>query len=198
MTMVAILVAPGGLLVAIVGLATVLALYQRQRKRALRQREQPANGLHPTVPSEASPRISQQQQRDPELSLQDDDEYPHPNNKQPDLIHPKRGKVGSWRLSSNQLVSDFGYQNAFKCKFFQVLRVILYLIRLIILFHLTAIYSYLYLYRLLSWTLHRLEIRDMRSEPDHMPVANRWERDRNNWSKRQPLRSTQKLLCNTH
>ena len=99
MTMVTILAAPGGLLVAIVGLAAILAMYQRRRKRTLRQREQITNGLHPaasSVASEPSPRAPQSSQRELDLSLQDDDDYPRPSSKQPDLIHPKRGTTTFW------------------------------------------------------------------------------------------------------
>jgi len=94
MTMMAILAAPAALLVLIVALAGILALYQRQRKRTLRQREQTGNGLHPataaasaavtaTGPAAATAASEPSQ-------LQDDEDYPRPNSKQPDLIHPKR------------------------------------------------------------------------------------------------------------
>lgn len=77
--MVVVLAAPGALLIAIIGLAAILAIYHRQRKRNLRhQSSQPAQS---SVPA-----------RDLEDANDGGSNYSQTKNgKQPDLIKSKRG-----------------------------------------------------------------------------------------------------------
>ena len=76
-TMVVVLAAPGALLIAIIGLAAILAVYHRQRKRNLRHQSSQ----------------SAVQARDGD-DANDDANYAQTKNaKQPDLIKSKRGTV---------------------------------------------------------------------------------------------------------
>lgn len=81
-TMVVVLAAPGALLIAIIGLATILAIYHRQRKR---------NNLRQHQPSQHSQSVAQT--RDVEDVDTTINYSQSKNNKQPDLIKSKRGIV---------------------------------------------------------------------------------------------------------
>lgn len=78
-TMVVVLAAPGALLIAIIGLAAILAIYHRQRKRNLRQ-HQSSQHTQSVV-----------QTRDIEDVDTTVNYSQTKNNKQPDLIKSKRG-----------------------------------------------------------------------------------------------------------
>lgn len=76
--MVVVLAAPGALLIAIIGLAAILAVYHRQRKRNLRHQ------------STQNPQSVVQSRDDDDAN--NDANYSHTKNgKQPDLIKSKRG-----------------------------------------------------------------------------------------------------------
>lgn len=76
--MVVVLAAPGALLIAIIGLAAILAIYHRQRKRNLRHQS-----------SQHSQSVVQTRQVD---DVEDGVNYAQTKNgKQPDLIKSKRG-----------------------------------------------------------------------------------------------------------
>jgi len=113
-TMVTILAAPGGLLIAVVVLGAVVAIYRRQRKRTQRQLQLTENGAggrqQPAPDAPQAPPIAtaaHQQQRE-QLSLQQDDDYARRTNKQPDLIHPKRDHASSYQMDGNQQCREMG------------------------------------------------------------------------------------------
>jgi hypothetical protein len=76
-TMVVVLAAPGALLIAIIGLAAILAVYHRQRRRNLRQ--QPSQSAAQTC--------------DGDDANDDVSNYTKTANGKPDVIKSKRGTV---------------------------------------------------------------------------------------------------------